>query len=101
MTWKRILKAPPIDNPIQEETLYPNDDLPDLMIERLFEEQIDPQIERAASAKSDMITINPKEIGINKELLLEKVKQFYGDKGYHNIRFYGSSWVAIFLLPED
>jgi hypothetical protein len=99
MAWKRILKAPPIDNPRVDENIYPNDELPDSMIERLFEEEIDPQIERAGERKNDFVTIDPKEIGINPELLLEKVKQFYGDKGYSEIRPRLGN-VAIFLIGD-
>jgi hypothetical protein len=100
MSWKRILKAPPIDNP-RTGRLYPNDDLTDLLIERLFEEIIDPEIISGEKAREGSVLINLNDLKMSPEFATEKIKQFYGeDKGYGEITM-GDKYIHISLISLD
>jgi hypothetical protein len=89
MTWKRILKTPPIGPPEGPTLNTTNDNLTDSLIERLFEEVIDPKIE-STDSDSDFAFILLSDLKMSPEFALEKAKQFYGDFGYKWIELYPS-----------
>ena len=94
-----VLKAPPIDNP-RTERLYPNDNLTDLLIERLFEEIIDPKIISAEGRREGSVLINLNDLKMSSDFALEKVKQFYGDRGYGRIMV-TEKYIHISLTPDE
>jgi hypothetical protein len=79
-----VLKAPPIDNP-RKEREYPNDNMSDKEIERLFEEIVDPKIIHWESQDASRAYIPLRDLGMSAKFAVEKLKQFYGDKGYGKI----------------
>lgn len=82
--FKQIVKAPPIENP-RKQRKYPNDNMSDEEVERLFEEIVDPVIIRSEGMDSPNAFIPLTKLGMSPEFAEQKAQQFYGDKGYSKI----------------
>ena len=84
--FKKIVKAPPIRNPREEEFAdRSNDDLDMAGFERLFEKVVDPIIQAAANKKQKYANIPVKDLKMSEEKAEEVAKELYADKGYPNI----------------
>ena len=81
--FKQIVKMP-IDNP-RKQREYPNDNMSDEEVERLFEEIVDPKIIEREKLDRSTVFIPLKTLGMSPEFAEKKAKQFYGDKGYSSI----------------
>ena len=85
MTWKEIIKAPPIPNPatwqndssrLQE---YPNNDLGEAQVVMLFEKVIDPILEESASKRRLWADIPVRSLGMDDDVAVKWVQKLYID----------------------
>ena len=84
--FKKIVKAPPIRNPREEEFAdRSNDDLDMAGLERLFEKLVDPIIQEKADKKKRYADIPIYQLKMSNDKALEAAKALYEDKGYPNI----------------
>jgi hypothetical protein len=95
--FKRVVKAPPIRNPREEEFAdRSNDDLDMAGLERLFEKVADPIIQETVEKKWKYANVPIKELKMSNDKALEAAKELYADKGYPAI-FLSSDSIAFQL----
>jgi len=79
-------KAPPIRNPRADEFKdMPNEDLTMDEYEKLFEEIVDPVIEKAARKKEKYAYIRLDKLGMSSRKAVKIAKKLYKDMDYGNI----------------
>ena len=99
--FKRIVKAPPIENPHNTPLDAPNDEMNDAEIERLFEKIIDKEIMRTHKRRAQYAHIELKDLKMSPDFAGKKAKQFYGDKGYSKIYIDSGRNMLIIELHDD
>ena len=83
--FKKIVKAPPIENPRKEGPKFPNDNLSDAEYKKLFEDNVDGSIERA-NPSSKYVAIFADHLKMSRDKLLEILPKFYTpEMGYPKI----------------
>jgi hypothetical protein len=84
MSWKDVIKMPPIENP-RRQIVGENDNLSMKEYEELFERLVDPIIERVSKTKETHASISLDELGMS-PIKAEKIaKKLYKGKGYQAI----------------
>ncbi len=101
MSWKNIIKAPPIRNPRELEFREDNsnDDLSMTEYERLFERVVDPVIREAGEKKKEYADIKLTELQMSGKKAKEVAKELYADMGYGVIFIHNNSLLT-FNLTE-
>jgi|6_EtaG_2_1085325.scaffolds.fasta_scaffold105903_3 hypothetical protein len=99
MSWKDVIKMPPIQNP-RKDKKYPNDNLSMEEYEELFEDVVDPEIEKMAKDMDRTVAyVTLNELGMSKDKAAEIANKLYAKKGYGKI--YASGNKLIFNLERN
>ena len=86
MSWEDILKAPPIRNPREAEFKdNANDDLSRTEYVELFQERVDPIIEREGKLKSTYASIPLSDLLMSPRRAVDVAEDLYSDMGYNMI----------------
>ena len=86
MTWKNIIKAPPIRNPLADKKPK-NDNLSMKEYEELFEDIVDPKIEETAKGKGrTTVFIELDDLDMSPEKAEMVANKLYADMGYTSIQ---------------
>ena len=84
MSWKDVIKMPPIENP-RRQIVRENDNLSMEKYEELFERLVDPILERVGKTDETYASISLDELGMS-AIKAEKIaKKLYKGKGYQSI----------------
>lgn len=86
MSWKDIIKAPPIRNPRESEFGdTSNDDLSMVEYFGLFRDIVDPIIREAGERKGKYAYVKLSDLKMSRKKAEEVARELYADKGYNDI----------------
>tara|TARA_R110000751_G_scaffold282229_2_gene385280 strand:+ start:15 stop:341 length:327 start_codon:yes stop_codon:yes gene_type:complete len=101
MSWKNIIKAPPIRNPRESEFSNSNDNSSMTEHERLFEKVVDPVIREAGKKKEEYADIKLTDLKMSGKKAREVARKLYADMGYGAIFIHDNSLLTFKLTEES